>query len=106
MSLSTSCLFKTTYITATEKITGNNYDTKIIIAYLIRYEHALLKSFKKYGISETSTKLEYAGVKENKWGNFALYSNVDLPGIKRIPGKYGYQGKNHNDMIYGKRHSD
>lgn len=89
---------------ATEKITGGNHDTKIIIAYLVRYEHALLKSFKDYGISETSTKLEYAGVKENKWGNFALYSNVDLPGIKRIPGKYGYRGKNHNDMIYNGKH--
>jgi hypothetical protein len=89
---------------ATEIITGGNHDTKIIIAYLVRYEHALLNSFKDYGISETSTKLEYAGVKENKWGNFALYSNVDLPGIKRIPGKYGYRGKNHNDEMYNRKH--
>jgi hypothetical protein len=91
---------------ATEKITGCNYDTKIIIAYLVRFEHALLDKFKRYGISETSTPLEYAGIKENKWGNFALYSNVDLPGIKRIPGKYGYRGKNHNELIYSSRHTD
>lgn len=90
---------------ATECITGGNKDTKIIIAYLVRFEHALLKTFKAYGISETSTKLEYAGIKQNKWGNFALYSNVDLPGIKRIPGKYGYRGKNHNDSVYNKKHT-
>jgi len=90
---------------ATEKITGGNKDTKIIIAYLVRFEHALLKTFQPYGISETSTSLEYAGIKSNKWGNFALYSNVDLPGIKRIPGKYGYQGKNYNDKTYGHRHN-
>lgn len=41
-----------------------------------------------------------------KWSNFTLYSNVDLPGIKRIPGKYGYRGKNHNDEIYRKRHKN
>lgn len=89
---------------ATELITGGDHTTKIIIAYLIRYEHTLLKSFKKYGISETSAKLEYAGIKPNKWSNFALYSNVDLPGIKRIPGKYGYKGRNYTDKMYSKRH--
>lgn len=90
---------------ATEHITGGNHNTKIIIAYLVRFEHALLETFQPYGISETSTPLEYAGVKENKWGNFALYSNVDLPGIKRIPGKYGYRGKGYNSAIYNRRHS-
>ena len=46
-----------------------------------------------YGISETSAKLEYAHIKQNKWRNFKLYSNIDLPGIKRIPGKFGYKKK-------------
>jgi hypothetical protein len=90
---------------ATEKITNGDHTTKIIIAYLVRFEHALLKTFEPYGISETSTPLEYAGIKSNKWGNFALYSNVDLPGIKRIPGKYGYRGKNYNDLTYNKHHT-
>jgi hypothetical protein len=90
---------------ATNLITNSNYNTKIVIAYLTRFEHALLKTFKPYGISETSASLEYSGVKPNKWGNFTLYSNVDLPGIKRIPGKYGYKGKNYNDKIYNRRHT-
>ena len=78
---------------ATNLITGKNYDTKIIIAYLVRHELTLLKTFENYGISETSTPLEYAHIKPNKWRNFALYSNVDLPGVKRIPDKYNYKGK-------------
>jgi len=76
---------------ATNIITNNNYKTNIIIAFLVRYEYPLLETFKPYGISETSASLEYAHIKPNKWRNFKLYSNIDLPGIKRIPGKYNYK---------------
>jgi 16S rRNA G966 N2-methylase RsmD len=78
---------------ATNIITNNNFNTNIIIAFLVRYEYSLLETFKKYKISETSTPLEYAHIKPNKWKNFKLYSNIDLPGLKRIPGKYNYRGK-------------
>jgi 16S rRNA G966 N2-methylase RsmD len=76
---------------ATNIITNNNYKTNIIIAFIVRYEYTLLEVFKPYGISETSAKIEYAHIKPNKWKNFKLYSNIDLPGIKRIPSKYGYK---------------
>ena len=76
---------------ATNYITNNNYNTNLIIAFLVRCEYSLLEIFKPYGISETSTQLEYAHIKPNKWKNFKLYSNIDLPGIRRIPGKYGYK---------------
>ena len=76
---------------ATNMITNNNFNTKIIIAYLVRFEYPLLETFAPYGISETSTSLEYSHIKPNKWRNFKLYSNIDLPGIKRIPSKYGYK---------------
>ena len=78
---------------ATNVITNNDFSTHIIIAFLVRYEYPLLETFKPYGISETSTHPEYAHIKSNKWRNFKIYSNIDLPGIKRIPGKYGYKGK-------------
>lgn len=78
---------------ATNLITDNNFKTNIVIGFLVRYEYPLLETFKNYGISETSTPLEYAHIKPNKWRNFKLYSNVDLPGIKRIPGKYNYRNK-------------
>jgi len=76
---------------ATELVTGGDRTTKIIIAYLVRYEYALLETFRPYGISETSCDLEYAHIKPNKWRNFKLYSNIDLSGIKRKPYKYGYK---------------
>jgi hypothetical protein len=76
---------------ATNIITDNNFSTNIMIAYLVRFEYPLLETFKPYGISETSFSLEYAHIKPNKWRNFKLYSNIDLPGIRRIPGKYCYR---------------
>lgn len=79
---------------ATEMITGGNKNVNIMIGFLTRYEKTLLEVFKSYGISETSTPLEYAHIKPNKWKNFTLYSNIDLPGIKRIPGKVGYKSAN------------
>ena len=76
---------------ATNIITNNDYSTNIIIAYLKRFEFALLETFKLYGISETNLMPQYAHIKENKWQNFKIYSNIDLPNMKRIPGKYGYK---------------
>ena len=79
-------------------ITNYNFKTNIIIAYLVRFEYPLLKTFEPYGISETNTVLEYSHIKPNKWRNFKLYSNIDLPGIKRIPSKYGYINRNKIDF--------
>ncbi len=76
---------------ATNIITNNDYSTNIIIAYLKRFEYPLLETFKPYGISETNLMPEYAHIKSNKWRNFKIYSNIDLPNLKRIPGKYGFK---------------
>jgi hypothetical protein len=43
----------------------------------------LLEAFGDFGIKETKFPLEYATAKANKWKNYALYSKIDLPGIKR-----------------------
>lgn len=77
---------------ATNVITNYDYNTNIVIAYLVRYEFSLLETFKQYKISETNAIPEYAHIKPNKWKNFRIYANIDLPGMKRIPGKYGYKG--------------
>jgi len=87
-NISTKELFE-----ATNVITNNDFSTNIIIAYLKRFEYPLLETFKPYGISETNLMPEYAHIKENKWRNFKIYSNIDLPNMKRIPGKYGYYRK-------------
>lgn len=69
---------------AVDVITDKNYNTKIIIGFLKREENRLLQAFNDYNIKKTNFKLEYASIKPNKWDNFALYSNVDLPGIKKV----------------------
>lgn len=72
---------------AVDVITDKNYNTKIIIAFLKRAEKRLRIAFAPYNLVPTKFKLEYASIKENKWSNFVLYSNIDLPGIKRIKEK-------------------
>ena len=69
---------------AVDTITDSNFETKILIAFIKREELRLLKAFEHYKIKRTTFELEYASIKPNKWRNFAMYSNIDLPGIKRI----------------------
>jgi len=61
-----------------------NFNTKILIGFLKREEKTLLETFKKFNLKETNFKLQYATARPNKWQNYALYSNIDLPNIKRI----------------------
>ena len=69
---------------AVERICKGDFNTKILIGFLKREESTLLKTFAPFGLTRTNFPLEYAHVKANKWTNYALYSNIDLPGIKRI----------------------
>lgn len=66
------------------KIVKDNFKTKILIGFLKREERELMRYFGVFGIKPTNFLLEYATVKPNKWKNYCLYSNIDLPGIKRI----------------------
>ena len=68
---------------AVDILTKNNYSTKIIIAFIKREEKRLIEAFKEYNLKPTNFELEYSSIKPNKWRNFCLYSNVDMPGIKR-----------------------
>lgn len=68
---------------AIDIITQKDYSTKIIIAWLLRAEKRLRTHLKAYNLVPTHFPLEYASIKPNKWKNFVLYSNIDLPGIKR-----------------------
>ena len=70
--------------TAVETICKGDYNTKILIGFLKREETTLLKTFAPFQLTRTNFPLEYAHVKPNKWTNYALYSNIDLPGIKRV----------------------
>jgi hypothetical protein len=68
---------------AVDVITKKNYDTKVILGFLKREEKRLLEAFSDYHLKPTKFPLEYASIKPSKWSNFCLYSNIDLPGIKR-----------------------
>uniref|UniRef100_A0A914PIP6 N6-adenine methyltransferase n=1 Tax=Panagrolaimus davidi TaxID=227884 RepID=A0A914PIP6_9BILA len=68
-------------------VVKNDFKTKILIGFLKREEKELMKYFGVFGIKPTNFELEYATVKPNKWKNYCLYSNVDLPGIRKITKK-------------------
>lgn len=63
---------------------GNVKQTKLLVGFLKREEKCLLETFKEFNLKRTNFPLEYAHVKSNKWVNYAMYSNVDLPGIRRF----------------------
>lgn len=69
---------------AVMEVVKNNTSAKIMIGFLMREEPLLLKTFGCFKLKRTGFLLGYAAVKENKWRNYALYSNVDLPGIRRL----------------------
>ena len=66
------------------KIIKGDTNCKLMIGFLIREEKILLNTFSKFNLKRTNFPLEYATAKPNKWKNYALYSNIDLPGIKRL----------------------
>mmetsp|Transcript_12902 Transcript_12902/g.12794 ORF Transcript_12902/g.12794 Transcript_12902/m.12794 type:complete len:213 (+) Transcript_12902:34-672(+) len=70
--------------------TGGRPNLKVLVSFMIRDEMKVKSSFEKVGgyhLERTNFELEYATVKANRWDNYALYSNVDLPMIKRVKKK-------------------
>ncbi|KAJ3272563.1 hypothetical protein HDV01_005406 [Terramyces sp. JEL0728] len=57
---------------------------KLLVGFLKREEGDFLRVFRSFKLSRTNFQLQYTHVKPNKWANYCLYSNIDLPGIKRI----------------------
>ena len=62
----------------------NDFSTKLMLSWPRKDEYELCKSFSKFNLVRTKFELEYATVKPNRWDNYSLYSNCDLPMIKRI----------------------
>lgn len=67
-----------------DKLTNKDYSTRIMMAFLKRGEKRMREAFKHYKLVPTHFPLQYASIKENKWSNFVLYSNIELPGIKKM----------------------
>lgn len=56
---------------------------------MIRDEMKVKSAFKMFNLERTNFELEYATVKPNRWDNYGLYTNVDIPMIKRLKTKKG-----------------
>jgi len=69
-----------------EKITKKSKKVKIILAFIIREDKALLSIFKEYNLQLTKFPLEYRGVDKTKWGNYGIYTNFEQ-------GKFRYSCK-------------
>ncbi len=65
-------------------VAGSTNDCKLLMSFMIKDESRVRAAFNQFGLERTSFELEYATVKPNRWENYGLYSNVDLPMIKRI----------------------
>jgi hypothetical protein len=59
-------------------------DIKLLMSFMTRDEQQVKSAFKMFNLTKTMYKLEYATVEPNRWENYGLYSNVDLPMIKRL----------------------
>lgn len=68
---------------AVDKLTNHDYTTKIMMAFLLRGEQRMRRAFREYNLVPTHFPLQYASIKPNKWSNFVLYSNIELPGVKK-----------------------
>jgi hypothetical protein len=71
-------------------VAKGNPNVKLLISFMIRDEQKVKSAFSIFNLERTSFELEYATVKPNRWDNYALWSNVDLPMIKRL--KSGKKG--------------
>ena len=59
-------------------------EIKLLMSFMTRDEQKVKSAFKMFDLAKTTFKLEYATVEPNRWENYGLYSNVDLPMIKRL----------------------
>lgn len=65
-----------------EYLSKGNKSIKLLFAFVIREERALLNVFKDYNLKLTKFKLEYKYVDATKWSNYGLYSNFETGKIK------------------------
>ena len=72
-----------------DKIAKKNKKIKLVFAFVIREDKALLSIFKDYNLQLTKFPLEYKGVDKTKWGNYGIYTNFEK-------GKFKYSFKKKN----------
>ena len=64
-------------------VAGPNKNINLLMSFMIKDEPRVMSAFRQFNLSKTSFELEYGTVKPNRWDNYGLYANTDLPMIKR-----------------------
>ena len=60
---------------------------KLLISFMLKDEPRVKQAFKAFNLERTNLELEYATVQPNRWSNYCLWANTDLPMIKRVKPK-------------------
>jgi hypothetical protein len=68
---------------AIQVLSNFNKNIKLLMSFMTRDERQVKAAFNTFNLERTMYKLEYATVEPNRWENYGLYSNVDIPMIKR-----------------------
>ncbi len=60
---------------------------KLMMSFMNKDEGRVKQAFHAFNLERTNLELEYATVGPNRWANYGLYANTDLPMIKRLKKK-------------------
>ena len=55
-----------------------------MISFMQKDELRVKQAFREFNLERTNLELEYATVGPNRWQNYSLWSNTDIPMIKRL----------------------
>ena len=55
-----------------------------MISFMKKDEQRVKLAFKDFNLERTNLELQYATVKANRWENYLLWANTDIPMIKRV----------------------
>ena len=65
-------------------VAGSNKSIKLMMSFMTKDEKAVKSAFRQFQLDKTNFELEYGTVKPNRWDNYGLYANTDMPMIKRM----------------------
>lgn len=64
-----------------------NPEIRLMMSFMKKDEKQVKHAFRVFNLEKTNFELEYGTVKANRWENYGLYANVDMPMIKRVKKK-------------------
>ena len=76
-------------LTMVTKASSAPQGCKLMISFMLKDEQRVKQAFSAFNLERTTLELEYATVGPNRWANYALWSNTDIPMIKRVKANKG-----------------